>query len=99
VSKWKASLALIALQVAMSIVADVYLKRHQLWPGIVVYGLCAVPAYFMFKITMFGQAWILWSVVGVILGVMVATGYYGEPLTIRRCAAFCLAIAALVLSE
>jgi len=93
------SLLLIALQVSMSIVADVYLKRHQLWPGLLIYGLCAIPAYFMFKITMFGQAWILWSVVGVILGVMVATGYYREPLTLRRSAAFLLAIAALILSE
>lgn len=95
----KASLALIALQVVMSIVADVYLKRHQFWPGIVIYGMCAIPAYFMFKITMFGQAWVLWSVVGVILGVAVATAFYSEPLTIRRMAACVLAVAALILSE
>jgi hypothetical protein len=95
----KSSLSLISLQVAMSIVADVYLKRHQLWPGVLIYGLCAIPAYFMFKVTMFGQAWVLWSVVGVVLGVMVATLCYSEPLTARRVASCILAITALILSE
>lgn len=91
-------LSLITLQVWMSIVADYFLKSKMFVPGMVIYALCAIPAFFMFRMALFGTAWVLWSVVGVVCGVGTALVYYHEPLTLGKGLAVICAIAAIILS-
>lgn len=96
--------ALVAVGVVLTIVADIVLKRggatdwRYLAAGVAIYGLIALPVAFAFKYTEFGQLFLVWEAVAVVLGVVTASLYFGEAFTIYRLGALLLALGALVLS-
>jgi len=96
--------AMIAIGVALTIVADMLLKKSSghdwrlIALGFFVYGLIAIPVAIAFKYTEFGKLFLIWEAAAVILGVIVASLYYKEPFTSYRFIALALALAALYFS-
>jgi multidrug transporter EmrE-like cation transporter len=66
--------------------------------GFIAYGLVAIPVAFAFRNTEFGKLFLVWEVLAVILGMIVASFYYKEHFTVYRAVALILALAALYFS-
>ncbi len=97
--------AIIAFGVALTVIADIFLKKYG-WGdwryvalGALLYAAVAVPVAIAFHYTDFGKLFIVWEAASVLLGLAVASVYYKEPFTAYRAAACVLALAALYLSE
>lgn len=93
--------ALIAVGVILTIIADMFLKRggatdwRFLVAGFLVYGLIAFPVAVAFKYAEFGQLFLVWEASAILLGVTVASLFYGEAFTTSRLIAVLLALGAL----
>ncbi len=94
----------LALGVVLTLLADVALKRSDLFAlkwllvGVVLYGLVAIPVAILFRMVEFGNLFIIWEAAYLILGIVVATLFYREPLTSYRITALILSIIAMVLA-
>ena len=97
------SLAL-ALGVGISLVADIMLKRSDFYQvrwlvlGVILYGLAAIPVAVLFRLVPFGSLFIIWEAAYLILGIVLASIFYGEPLTSYRFLALTLSLIAVWLS-
>lgn len=95
---------LIGVGVALTIVADILLKKsgwndwRYVVVGFLIYGFIAIPVAIAFKYTEFGKLFLIWEAVAVILGLVVASWYYKESFTAYRFVALFLALAALFFS-
>jgi len=95
---------LIGFGVALTVIADILLKKsggvdwRYIVIGFFVYGLVAIPVALAFRYTEFGKLFLIWEVVAVILGMIVASFYYKEHFTVYRAIALILALAALYFS-
>ena len=95
---------LIGFGVALTVIADMLLKKsggvdwRYIIVGFLVYGLVAIPVALAFRYTEFGRLFLIWEVLAVIFGMIVASFYYKEHFTVYRATALVLALAALYLS-
>ncbi len=103
--KFFSGLLLLIGAVALSVVADVFLKKSQFqnWKlvmlGFFLYGLEAIPVAIAFQKITFGPVMIIWSAVAVTLGVLVASILFKEPLTYPKMLALIFAVVAIYLSN
>src|SRR3989338_3283342 len=92
---------LILIGVVLTILADILLKKggysdwRYLIGGFLIYGVIALPVAAAFKYTDFGQLFLIWEDVAVVLGVATASWYYAAAFTGYRFSALALALAAL----
>ena len=90
--------------VSLTVLADFFLKKSAahnasfLLVGIALYGLVAFPVALAFRITGFGQLFLIWEAATVVAGLIIATITFREALTWEKLAAFALVLIALVLS-
>jgi len=95
---------LIVSGVILTVIADVFLKKsaaHNVgfWLlGLLLYAFVAIPVAFAFRMTGFGNLFLIWEAVTVVAGIIVATVLFEEAFTIQKFAALILVIAGLVLS-
>jgi len=92
-----------SIGVALTMVGDVFLKRYNpgsfwfLVAGLLFYSLGCIPVIFIFKLTEFGNVFILWEALTVILAVTIGHVIFGENVTPNKMVAVGLVICALVL--
>jgi multidrug transporter EmrE-like cation transporter len=95
---------LVFLGVAITLVADIYLKRSgfanpaDLMLGAVLYGTVAIPVAAAFRYSQFGAIFVVWEAFMIIVGIAVATVYFNETFTIQRLLSVSLAVLALLLT-
>ena len=94
---------LIILGVALTIAADVFLKKSSaldvryLGIGALLYALVSLPVALAYREVSFNALFIIWEGVMIVLGLAVGTLGYGEALTTKTTVAALLAIASIVL--
>lgn len=94
--------ALVTVGVALSMIGDVLLKRsHEgsLWVlggGLVFYFLGCIPVVLVFRLTTFGNVFILWEALTVILAVVVGQLLFDENITANKLVAIGLVVAAII---
>ena len=96
-------IAIVLAGVILTVGADVLLKEsggkgEKLIFGTIAYAATAIIAAVAFRISGFGQLFILWEALTVIGGLLIASVLFREPLTLARIAAAILAILAVLLS-
>ncbi len=96
----------IAAGIFVEIIADASLKQsvsgnflELFFLGMMLYGLTAFPVAYLFRKADFEIVFILWEALGIILGLGVATFYFGEKLTLYRGLALLCAMGAMIFSE
>jgi len=93
-----------AIAVALSTIADVYLKKSQLSNykfivlGIVLYAAGALPVAFAFKVVDFSLVFFIWQAIAIILGLGLGMALFHEQFSLLKFAAFIAALVALFLS-
>jgi multidrug transporter EmrE-like cation transporter len=94
----------IGIGVALTVLADIFLKKsgwsnwYWIAAGAFVYAVAAIFVADAFHYTEFGRVFLVWEIIAVILGMLVAGVYYKEPFTIYRFVALILAFAAIYFS-
>jgi len=95
---------LVLTGVLLTVLADVFLKRSGGQnPGLLIFGLVlyasvAYPVALAFRLTDFGELFLIWEAATVVLGIGVATLVFQEDLSVQRVLAVILVIVALALS-
>jgi hypothetical protein len=95
---------LIAAGTGLTALADVFLKKAPAFAsvytlaGALLYCSVAVPVVFAFRLTGFGALFIMWEAVYVLLGIVLASLLFAEPITFCRVLSLILALGALVLA-
>jgi multidrug transporter EmrE-like cation transporter len=108
--KYQAAMKLILLillvcgGVLLTVLADVFLKKSSgqnvgfLILGLILYASVAYPVALAFRLTEFGELFLIWETATVILGIAIATAVFRERLSLQRVLALILVITALILS-
>ncbi|MGA1984556.1 MAG: hypothetical protein ABSG84_19090 [Acidobacteriaceae bacterium] len=96
-------IAVVLAGVILTVGADVLLKESggkgdKLILGTIAYAATAIIVAAAFRISGFGQLFILWEALTVMGGLVIAAALFREPLTLARIAAAILAILAVLLS-
>jgi multidrug transporter EmrE-like cation transporter len=92
---------MVALAVAIEVTGDALLKQSvkggwaYVVDGILLYSLLVFPVALAYKYTEFGTLFIIWEVVGTVIGLGVGTWYFGEAFTVSKALSLVLACAAL----
>jgi len=96
--------ALLSLGVSLTLAGDVFLKRSNgaqsvpnLLLGLLFYSLGCIPVIFIFRMVQFGQVFIAWEALTVVLAVLIGRAFFGEAITTSRLIAVMLVVGALVL--
>lgn len=90
--------------VLLTVLADVCLKRSGghgsgfLILGLILYASVAYPVALAFRLTEFGELFLIWEAATVVVGITIATLVFQEDLTFQRVLAVIFVIAALILS-
>jgi len=93
--------ALVLSGVSLTLIADIFLKRSgardtiSLFLGVVLYACVAFPVAIAFRLTEFGELFIIWEAATVIAGVILAAAVYGEELTLQKLGALIMVLIAL----
>ena len=96
-------IAVVLAGVILTVGADVLLKESggkggKLILGTIAYAATAIIVAIAFRMSGFGQLFILWEALTVIGGLLIASAIFREPLTSMRLLAAFLAIVAVLLS-
>lgn len=95
---------ILGIAIGVEILADVFLKKsvtghlYLFFIGMLLYGLTAFPVVYLFEKTDFEIVFMVWEAFGVVLGLVVATLYFGESFTAHKTLALIFAIGALICS-
>jgi len=90
--------------VLLTVLADTFLKKSGgqnlglLVLGLVLYASVAYPVALAFRLTDFGELFLIWEAATVIVGIAIATLVFRESLSFHRVVAVVLVVAALILS-
>src|SRR5438132_901610 len=93
---------ILGVAIGVEILADVFLKKstngHLYWffIGMLMYGLTAFPVVYLFEKADFEIVFMIWEAFGVVLGLVIATLYFGESFTMHKTWALIFAMAALI---
>lgn len=87
----------------MTVGADVLLKQSlgrptRLVVGILIYATTALLVATAFRLSQFGELFIIWEAGTVLGGLLIAALIFGEPFTTRRVLAASFALAAILLA-
>ncbi len=94
----------ISIAVAVSSVADIYLKKSQLTNtnyiliGMMLYAVAAPAVAIGFKIVDFSVVFFIWEAVAIVLGLSFGIVFFKEELSVLKVAAFVFTLIALVFS-
>jgi multidrug transporter EmrE-like cation transporter len=94
----------LATAIGIEILADIFLKKsisgnlYWFFTGMLLYAFTAFPVVYLFEKSDFEIVFIIWEAFGVVLGLIVATLYFGESFTSHKILALIFAIAALICS-
>jgi multidrug transporter EmrE-like cation transporter len=90
--------------VLLTVLADAFLKKSGgqnlglLILGLLLYASVAYPVALAFRLTDFGELFLIWEAATVIVGITIATLVFREGLSLQRILAVILVLGALVLS-
>jgi multidrug transporter EmrE-like cation transporter len=91
--------------VALTMLGDVFLKRSDGWTspgylalGLLLYALGCLPVAFIFKKMQFGEVFVVWEALTVVLAMFVGHSVFGDPITRSKIAALALAVCAIALT-
>lgn len=94
--------ALVIAGVALTMVGDVLLKRshgQSIWllaGGLLFYSLGCVPVILVFRLTEFGNVFLVWEALTVVVAVVLGHLLFGESVTTNKLLAVGLVISALL---
>lgn len=97
-------LSLVAVGVAVSMLADYFLKKsgfynfNLLAVGFILYGIAAFPVAAAFQFTQFGIVFLIWEAMTVTLALLMGMIIFKEPLTSLKAVALSLAILTITVS-
>jgi multidrug transporter EmrE-like cation transporter len=95
-------IALVSIGVTLTMIGDVLLKRSHsgsLWligGGLLFYSLGCAPVILVFRLTEFGNVFVLWEALTVVLAVVIGHFLFGESVTSNKLAAVGLVICAIL---
>ena len=95
---------LILVGIGLTTAADVFLKKSMfhdiryLVAGILIYAMVGIPVALAFRLSSFGSLFLVWEGGTVVIGLVTALVYFGEPLSINRILALIFAVLALIFS-
>ena len=94
-------LALVLLALNVGMIGDVLLKKGgvlRLLAGAVLFLVTAFPTWKAYQSASFSSVTILWQSCYLTEGLIVGICVFGDPVTVRKCVAFVLALAAILLA-
>ncbi len=97
-------IAILVTGVGLSVIADIFLKKsgwtnwYWIAAGSLAYAVVAVIVAAAFHYAEFGKVFLIWEVMALILGMLIAGWHYKEPFTVYRFISLLLAVFALYFS-